>query len=376
MAVVLVVDDRESDRDVLVSLLRQAGHTTLEAGDAITALDTVRAEAPDLVFTDILMRGMDGYEFVHRLRSATGIEQPRVVFYTSTYLAAHARELATACGVSRVITKPAAPDVILKGLTSVLETDFELPTAPPRDFERAHLRLVSQKLLEKVKELEGSNRERGRLVADLVTAQEVERARIAADVHDDSIQTMAAVALRLELLRDEVADPAAREAVDVVAEKVRAAVVRLRRLIFDLSPRNVENGGLAEAIETYVHEVGVEAGFKGELSGEIPTALPYEIETTLYRIAQEAIRNAQKHAYPEHVRVELGRRGEGTFMSIVDDGLGFQTGTANQRPGHVGLRAMRERANQAGGSFRLESAPGAGCGVEVWVPDVAAEPGT
>ena len=104
MAVVLVVDDRESDRDVLVSLLRNAGHKTLEATDATTALETIRAEAPDLVLTDILMRGMDGYEFVHRLRSATGIEQPRVVFCTSTYLAPHAQELAKACGVSRVVT--------------------------------------------------------------------------------------------------------------------------------------------------------------------------------------------------------------------------------------------------------------------------------
>jgi signal transduction histidine kinase len=377
MAVVLVVDDRESDRDELVSLLRHAGHRTLEARDTTTALETIRAESPDLVLTDILMRGMDGYEFVHRLRSAPGIEQPRVVFCTSTYLTAHAEELATACGVSRVITTPADPEVILGQITAVLETDFDLPEeAPPEEFDRTHLRLISQKLVEKVEELEASNRERGRLVADLVTAQEVERARIAADVHDDSIQTMAAACLRLDMLRDDLTDPVEQEAVEAVAEKVRGAVERLRRLIFDLSLRSVEAGGLAAALEGYVREVGAEAGFEGQLKGETPAALPHEVQTILYRIAQEAIRNAQKHAQPAHVRVELGRRDGGTVMNVVDDGVGFLVEAADHRPGHVGLPSMRERADLAGGTFRLESTPGAGCDVEVWVPDAVPEAAT
>ena len=374
MAVVLVIDDRESDRDQLVTLLRNAGHRTLEAGDAITALEAIRTEAPELVVTDILMRDMDGYEFVHRLRAEAGIEQPRVVFCTAIYLAEPARALASACGVARVITKPEDPAVILAGLTAVLEADVEIPEAPAADFDRTHLRLVSQRLFDKVQELERANAERGRLVADLVRAQEVERARIASDIHDDSIQTMAAVCLRLDMLRDDLADAVEQEAVEEVAEKARLAIARLRRLILDLSPRSVASGGLGAAIEAYLREVGAEAGFDWQLQGEAPTDLPKEVDTILYRIAQESIRNAQKHAEPASVRVELGRRDGGTLMRVVDDGVGFRGETAGKhRPGHVGLPSMRERAELAGGSFLLESAPRAGCAVEVWVPDVVTE---
>jgi signal transduction histidine kinase len=374
MAVILVVDNRESDRDALVTLLRQAGHRTLEAGNPSTALRTIRAETPELVFTDIVMPDMDGYQFVRNLRTDPAIEQPRVVFCTQTYLAEPAQELAKACGVSRVITKPADPELILEVLTEVLQADVDPPVAPPDDFDRTHLRLVSRTLLDQIEELEAANRDRSRLVADLVRAQEAERARIAADVHDDSIQMMAAVALRLEMLRDDLADPAEQAAVDAVAVKVRGAVVRLRRLIFDLSPRGVESGGLAAGIEAYLREVGLEAGFEWDLVGETSADLPDEVQTILYRIAQEATRNAQKHANATCVRVALGRRDGGTVMRIADNGVGFAGETAeHHRPGHVGLPSMRERVDLAGGTFRLDSAPGAGCTIEVWIPDVATE---
>jgi signal transduction histidine kinase len=187
---------------------------------------------------------------------------------------------------------------------------------------------------------------------------------------------MAAACLRLEMLSHDLADPAEQEHVEAIAEKVGLAVGRLRRLVFDLSPRGVESGGLVEGIEAYLREVGSEAGFDWHLDGEATADLSNDVKTILYRVAQEAIRNAQKHASPASVRIELGRHDGGTVMRIVDDGVGFAADVAQEhRPGHMGLLSMRERAALAGGTFRLESAPGEGCTVEVWVPDVASEPG-
>jgi signal transduction histidine kinase len=237
------------------------------------------------------------------------------------------------------------------------------------EFRRQHLELVNQKLIDKIAELEEANRDRTKLLVDLVKAQESERSRIAGDIHDDSIQIMAAVALRLEMLGDDLPDASQRAVVDTVTEKVRQAVVRLRRLVFDLSPRALENGGVAVAIETYLREVAIEGGFEWRFENASSGQLPEEVGTVLYRIAQEAIRNAQKHAKARHVHVTLDEIAGGTTLRIADDGIGVAPDRAREyRPGHLGLASMRERAAMAGGRFELESAPGAGCTVDVWVP--------
>jgi signal transduction histidine kinase len=369
MALVLVVDHRSANRAVLVRVLESAGHRALEASDGLEALETIRAEAPDLVITDILMPRMDGYEFVRHLRAEPLISQPRVAFCTATYVAGQARELAETCGVFTVIARPTAPEEMLREIATALESNVAIPEMPAEEFVRNHMRLLNHKLLEKVGELEEAHADRSRLLADLVKAHEGERVRIASDIHDDSIQVMSAAALRLEMLGDDLTESEHGEAIDHVADKVRHAVGRLRRLIFDLSPRSLESGGLGAAIEGYLREVGSEAGFLWSVDDRLPDRPADEVEAILYRIAQEAIRNAQNHARASSVTVMVGERDGGTLLRIADDGVGFAAGGAGEhRPGHVGLPSMRERARMAGGTFELETAPGAGCAIEVWVP--------
>ena len=102
MATVLVVDDQASNRELIVTLLRYAGHEPLEAADGHLALAQVRAARPALVICDILMPTMDGYEFVRQLRADPAIARTEVVFYTATFMEREARSLALSCGVSRV----------------------------------------------------------------------------------------------------------------------------------------------------------------------------------------------------------------------------------------------------------------------------------
>jgi PAS domain S-box-containing protein len=237
------------------------------------------------------------------------------------------------------------------------------------EVDRAHQRVLHEKLVEKVDQLAEANLQRTRLVAALVKAQEQERARIAADIHDDSIQVRAAAALRLEMLAQDLVKTEHAEEIDAVAETVRLSVDRLRRLIFDLSPRTLENGGLGSAIEAYLLEVGSQAGFRWNLVDRHPGARSDELEVTLYRIAQEAIRNVQKHARARNVDVSLSERDGGCVLRIADDGLGFAEDVSGRhRPGHLGLASMRERARVCGGTLHIETTPGAGCAIEVCVP--------
>jgi len=158
MARVLVVDDHAANRELLVTLLTHAGHESLEASDGYLALAQVRAARPDLVICDILMPTMDGYEFVRQLRMDTDIAGTEVIFYTATFLEREARKLAASCGVSQVLIKPAEPEDILRTLEQTLgRVSMAEPVADETQFDREHLRLLTDKLAFKVDELESAN---------------------------------------------------------------------------------------------------------------------------------------------------------------------------------------------------------------------------
>jgi signal transduction histidine kinase/CheY-like chemotaxis protein len=158
MAKVLVVDDYASNRELILVLLKHAGHTSLEAADGSVALEQVRAHRPDLVICDILMPTMDGYEFVRQLRADPQIAHTEVIFYTAMFMEREARTLAESCGVSNVLIKPSEPEEILRVIERALtEGSVPAPLADSAEFDREHLRLVTNKLALKVSELESAN---------------------------------------------------------------------------------------------------------------------------------------------------------------------------------------------------------------------------
>ena len=159
MSTILIVDDRPTNREFLVSLLRSTGHRLLEAADGADALAVTDAQRPDLVIADILMPTMDGYEFVRRLRTDPAIADTRVIFYTAHYHELEARRLADSCRVSAVLTKPCEPEIVLQTVEAVLG-HTPLPVPPLRDtreFDREHLRIMTDKLSLQADELRRSN---------------------------------------------------------------------------------------------------------------------------------------------------------------------------------------------------------------------------
>jgi len=122
MAKILIADDHPRNREYLVNLLRHCGHNLLEAGDGAEALARVRADHPDLVIAEILMPTMDGYEFVRQMRGDPAVAQTPVNFHSATYDECEVRPLASACGVSHILHKPAPPSTVLKLVGLVLGT--------------------------------------------------------------------------------------------------------------------------------------------------------------------------------------------------------------------------------------------------------------
>src|SRR5690349_7964502 len=114
MATILIVDDRPTNRELLVTLLGYAGHHALEATNGEEGLNVARAKRPDLIITDIVMPKMDGYEFARQIRADASISQTQIIFYTSSYIVTETRRLAEACGVSLVVGKPIEPEAFLE----------------------------------------------------------------------------------------------------------------------------------------------------------------------------------------------------------------------------------------------------------------------
>jgi PAS domain S-box-containing protein len=214
-----------------------------------------------------------------------------------------------------------------------------------------------------------------RLVGKLITAQEEERRRVAHDVHDGLAQTAAAAHQHLQAFarHNPPGSPRGQEELDETLQLVREVVGEARGVIHDLRPTVLDDFGLAAAIRLQVQMLrseGLEVGLQEALGDE---RLPPEVETTLFRVAQEALTNVRKHARAAAVHVVLDRSGRAVRLMVRDEGRGFRPDEATRSNGpgeRVGLSGMRERLSLLGGKFELQSEPGSGTTVtaEVEVP--------
>ncbi len=163
----------------------------------------------------------------------------------------------------------------------------------------------------------------------------------------------------------ELGDPAQVEHISELREWIRAAVAKLRNLMFELRPPILDEEGLAAAIDEYAtywnleQSVTIHDGFSEEP--------PEEQRLLLYRIAQEAFANIRKHAKAASIDITLEQQDQIFLVRMVDDGVGFDPGrVVGAKDGHIGLSSMRERAEMAGGVCRIHSLPGEGTTVEFW----------
>jgi signal transduction histidine kinase len=215
-----------------------------------------------------------------------------------------------------------------------------------------------------IADLEEIDGQRRRLLEHVLRAGEEERRRIAGDIHDDPVQKLVALKMRLELLAR--AHPTLEEITEA-RETVLAAIHSLRHLLFDLRPPVLDEQGLGPALRSFLENAEIE--FEWTVEEEVAGELAAQTRLILYRIAQEALTNVRKHARAERVRVRVFDSEGGVAMEIVDDGIGFEPlETALAAPGHMGLAAIRERAEAAGGRCELHSLPGHGTTLDVWLP--------
>ncbi len=215
------------------------------------------------------------------------------------------------------------------------------------------------------------------LLRKTLTVQEEERRRLSRELHDETSQVLSALIMNVDLLESQApVDEDARARIAAVKSLAEEAARNLDRMLLELRPALLDELGLIPALRWYAAQMGDVWGFPVEFEGAKLGRLPDHIEVAAFRIVQEAVSNAARHARPSRVKVRVGLRDRRLHLEVEDDGVGFDVMevAARARTGEaVGLEGMRERAEIAGGVFRVDSVPGRGTRVvaEIPLPDGA-----
>ena len=353
----------ELERDTLLGLIARHLRELVHAKLVLIALpdgDDLRIAAADgeetygIVGMELALHGSKAGRILERRRSEridSVLDDPEIDHRAIRRLGVHAALYVPLVARGRAI-----------GV--VIAHDREGPTPAFTDDDLRLAETLSQRAAVAVDLTERVSRE---AVRKVVAAQELERARLARELHDETGQALTSILLGLKGVEQAVATEEARAALASVRETVSSTLQSVRRLAVELRPSALDDFGLVPALErlaaTFGEQTGVRVDFEAQVDEE---RFAPEVETTLYRIVQEALTNVVKHAGASRVSILVVRRGDAVAAVVEDDGSGFEPSTA--REAGLGLAGMRERMALVDGALRVESSEGGGTTIAVEVP--------
>jgi len=358
----LVLDDRPADAERWFQYLRQAGfeldgRSVRTESEYLASLDPV----PDLILAAHPQRQLSVLSALQRLRER-GIEIPFFLLAREVDedLAAAALQQGAAGYLLEERLASLAPV-----LTQVLEQKrLREGGVHPVQAEAEHA-----ELLEQVR----AGRARAQVLSQqLMEAQEAERRHLARELHDEIGQALTAVKINLQALERSAGDKIVLPRLDESVAIVDRALQQVRNLSLDLRPSLLDDLGLVAALRWYLDRQAQRAGFAAEFVADPPgIRAPAHLETTCFRVAQEALTNVVRHAHAKRVCVGLRQEGSELHLTVRDDGIGFEVPAARQRAargGSLGLLGMQERVLLIRGRIEIHSALGNGTEIHVHLP--------
>jgi signal transduction histidine kinase len=217
--------------------------------------------------------------------------------------------------------------------------------------------------------LEEAMAARRHLLNNIAAGGDEARRRFASALHDDSLQLLTGAELQLERMRTEPNGHRPDQQLEDLRITLRKVEDSLRRLLTNVSPEPLQlPSDLREAIGERLESMRIRAGIEPHNESHLPDGIPPAIQAIVLKNVQETLNNVEKHARATRVTVVAETVDNGIRVEVRDDGTGFVVAQSARMPGHIGLVAVRERAQLAGGWCRIESEPGTGTKIEFWVP--------
>jgi signal transduction histidine kinase len=238
-----------------------------------------------------------------------------------------------------------------------------------RDRASARLRQAEQDLDAANRRLEDADSARRHLLDNVASGGDEARRRFATALHDGALQLLTAAELQLERLRVDARRTKHAAELDQLRTTIKQVEESLRGLLDNVSPASVDlHMRLGDSIRDRAVALKQHTGIEAELDVRVPDGLPEMVKTNVFRNISEALSNVEKHSNATRVSVKAHAVDGGISVLVSDDGTGFVVAESLHLPGHLGLIAMRERAQLAGGWCRLDSEPGAGTRISFWIP--------
>lgn len=328
---ILIIEDSYEDLHMLDRLLQSAGHHVYAARDGASGLRAASSLVPDLVMLDIVLPDCDGFEVCRRLQAEAALSDIPVIFI-SALQDVDLKARAFDAGALDYIIKPFNTQEVL------IRVQHQIELAALRRQLEEHARLG-------------------------------ERQHIARELHDSVNQTLFAINATIHLMMMDSASLPAEQRGNLENLQVlsRAAQAEMRALFNELRPSQIHQSSIQKLMDQLVE------AYRQRLEAEITiitadVELPVTIKLALYRITQESLNNAAKHAHASHVHVSLMDEGQQIRLIVRDDGCGFDPSAVDCG---MGLHTMRERAEQQNIRLNISSAPGKGAQIEaVWAYSV------
>jgi len=361
---ILIVDDEPRNLTVLESLLGDPGYRIVRAESADQALLALVVEDFALLILDIQMPGMSGFELAQMIKERKKTALVPIIFLTAYYHEDQHVLEGYGSGAVDYLHKPVKP-TILRSKVAVFAELYR---------KRRECGLANRALLAEVIQRRRAEEQLRALTHRVVQVQEIERGRVATELHDNLTQPFCAVLVRWQTLANKLParDTAARAELTKLSDLLAQNIEELQRIGRNLRPSVLEHLGLVPVLRSDSAEFAERTGVAVKVTCvELTMRLPFEAELAFYRILQEALKNVEQHARARHVTVDLEEQGARLRLVIQDDGLGFdpdQPPTRRAAERGFGLLSLRERAVSVGGSVSVESAPGKGTTIEVQIP--------
>ena len=246
------------------------------------------------------------------------------------------------------------------------DMDARVPTSVLADRDMARIGTTLNALLDTLTADRARERQ---LAAQVISAQDGERARVARELHDSTAQTITAILLQLGAAARESTSEPLNARIATLRELAAEALEEVRSMSHTMHPRVLDDLGLAAALEWLARQAREQGPMNVDVdAAEVNVPIPPAIAAALYRVAQEALRNAARHANASRVDIRLRQDGGTAMLEIEDDGVGFDVAQAEKRRPGMGMFSMRERVGLVNGRLTVNSVRGRGTSIVAIVP--------